>query len=121
MIDEKTNRLIYDLFFNPALQNGPEFTEEQWKALCGEIPMTQELYNTCLSVCAKSRDVEYFCIIQDGYPEYKEGYDVYLEEITGRKMPTPVEAEASYQRLREKVKERFGVDLLPNKDDIPNE
>ena len=45
------------------------YTEEQKVALCGDIPMTQELFCSCLKTCADCGAVSAFFDLFEQYPE----------------------------------------------------
>ena len=70
MNDYKKWYVIYQLLTDPTLPDAPDFAKEQWNALCGDSPMNQEIFDTCLSLCADGGYGEMYEYVKESFPEF---------------------------------------------------
>ena len=78
------------------------------------IPMTQEIWEHCLSVCVQDGTVEQFNKLWDEYPEFAERMmqefdDVVLQADTH---VTEEEKLASWERMKARLRAEFGEDFI---------
>lgn len=94
-------------------------TEEQNLAIDGQIPMTQEVYDSILDRCTEigsdadsvfyrmlSEYPDFMCCYADEILKDVEDVDINLPEMT------PEEHERSWQKLCEKIRARYGEDAI---------
>ena len=58
----------------PDLIANKFFTDKQWDALTGSIPMTQEIFDRCLYVCDRVNDGVWFQRIVEQFPQLEVKY-----------------------------------------------
>lgn len=94
-------------------------TEEQNLAIDGQIPMTQEIYDSILDRCTEigSDADELFFRMLSEYPEFMCDYaDELLKEVENADIdlpePTPEEHEFLWQELCEKIRAKYGEDAI---------
>ena len=66
--------------------NLPDWSDQEWAALCEEVPMTQELFESCLNACAEAGNLAEFVELFGRFPEcgkvWAEELDKELDAIT---------------------------------------
>lgn len=76
-------------FFLHLIHNLSLHTKEQLSALCGDIPMTIELFEEILGICIDTDDIDGFFALCDDYPQlFQEHYKQMQEELEVMKLPT---------------------------------
>ena len=70
---EKLDELINDERI-PEFVSDKFFTDKQWNALTGQIPMTQEMFDRTLHVCDQVKDGVNFHRIVEQFPELKVNF-----------------------------------------------
>lgn len=61
----------------------PPFSEMQWDALCGDIEMTQELYNEILDLCCEYTNFAEYYEIRQRFLEFNSMHDKHFAEKYG--------------------------------------
>lgn len=66
--------------------NLPDWSDQEWDALCGYTPMTQELFESCLDACATAGNLAEFVELFGRFPAcgkvWTEQLDKELDTIT---------------------------------------
>lgn len=89
--------------------------DEQQKAIDNQIPMTQNLFNSCIERCMEIGAENHFFQLLEKYPDYVQGYAEEIEkEISRIELPaeTPEQREWNWKRLVSKIREIYGEDAL---------
>ena len=110
--DRELAKLIYKLVNDKSIPDTPDFTGEEWAALCEESPMSFELFISCIEKCVDGNYGEcYFDIIHQ-FPEYEDQFSEYLEKNYDMKPMTPEEVEEKLQSFKEDMREKYGEDFI---------
>lgn len=56
----------------------PDYSEQEQAALCGKIPMTVEVFQSCMKACLSARNAAEFMGLFEQFPEYG---DIWAEEM----------------------------------------
>lgn len=112
MTEQEKAYLIYKLLTDNSIPDAPDFTTEEWAALCEEAPMTFEIFVSCIEKCTDGNYAECYFEIMEQFPEYEDQLDKYLEEKYGIKPMTPEEVEESLQRFKIKMRKKYGEDFI---------
>ncbi len=75
-----SRQFIEELLEDDAL---PPFSERQWDALCGDVEMTQEMYNEILDLCCEHTSFAEYYEIRQSFPAFNEIHDKHLAEKYG--------------------------------------
>lgn len=72
-------------FFEDIMEDDtlPPFSERQWDALCGDIEMTQELYNEILDLCCENANFAEYYEIRQNFPELNAMHNKHFAEKYG--------------------------------------
>lgn len=108
MINDEKAEVLRKLLLDENIPDTPDFTDEEWDALCEEAPMTFELFISCLEKSAEGGYVECYCEILEQFPEYKDQLDEYFERVHGFKKMTPEELEEGAQKIKQRILEKYG-------------
>jgi len=92
-------------------------TEEENAAIEHQIPMTQELFEQCVGHCVEIGAYFRLTCLLNEFSYFANEYVRKIEDEVADsdiEIPesTPEELEASWQRFRAKVKERYGEDVI---------
>ena len=97
---------VIDKFLNderlPDFRSQKYFTNKQWDALIGNIPMTQEIFDRCLYVCDAVDDGVNFQRIIEQFPELEVKYS---PEVCAKH-------KAEHDAYKAEYLEKFGGDPL---------
>lgn len=92
------------------------YTRAQLSALCGEIPMTLELFTELLEVCISADDVDEFFALCDDYPHLFQERLKHVKKTEQHTELLPKEFEkednASWNRLCEKIRKKYGPNAI---------
>lgn len=92
------------------------YTKEQLSALCGDIPMTLELFAELLDVCVSLNDVDEFFALCGDYPHLFQEHLNYVKESEKNIELPPTEFQTedhgSWNRLCEKIRKKYGQDAI---------
>lgn len=66
-----------------AYDSLPPFSEKQWDALCGDIEMSQELYNEILDLCCEHNDFAEYYEIRLSFPAFNVEHNKYFADKYG--------------------------------------
>jgi hypothetical protein len=99
-----------------------KFDEEALAALDKQIPMTQEIYDRCIDQCMEAGsdvDATFFSLLKE-YPDFMVDYADRLEKKINEEYPdlqgmpewTPEERAAMWQKLCERIREKYGEDAI---------
>ncbi len=94
----------------------PDFTDEEWAALDEDIPMSPELYISCIEKCLEGDYTLKYVDIIDQFPEYTPVLDAYFEKKHGIKPTTPEESEAALRKFKERLLRERGVNLFTSEE-----
>ncbi len=61
----------------------PPFSERQWDALCGDIEMTQELYNEILDLCCEYTNFAEYYEIRQNFPAFNAEHNKHFADKYG--------------------------------------
>lgn len=92
-----------------------EFTHEELAAIDHQIPMTRELFDSCIDKCILLGVDKLFYDLLSEYPEFLEEYAKEIEEqIEDVELPerTPEQEAESWNRLCERIRKEFGDDAI---------
>lgn len=85
----------------------------QKKALSGEIPMTKELFWSCVDILFQRHEREKFWEVWEQYPEYvRQWYDAYEKRMADPHSPQRREADARWADMKNKLIRAFGEDWV---------
>ncbi len=71
---------LKDIMEDDAL---PPFSERQWDALCGDIDMTQQLYNEILDLCCEYTNFAEYYEIRQSFPAFNAKHNEHFAEKYG--------------------------------------
>lgn len=109
--NEVINELL-KLLEDDNIPDCPNFSDEERSALEEEIPMSAELYISCIEKCLEVDDTLQYISIIEQFPEHQPVLDAYFEKKHGLKPTTPEDAEASLKKFKERLFKERGIDLL---------
>ena len=52
-----------------GFDTGPDFSDQEWDALCEYTPMTQSIFDSCVETCAVAGDVDELLELFARFPE----------------------------------------------------
>ena len=91
-----------------------EFSDDELSAIDKQKPMTMELFSSCMAKCTGHGLYKLFERLLDEYPElsnkYVKAIDEDIKDVVLRER-TPEEEEESWDRLCERIKNKYGDDL----------
>lgn len=106
--------------------DAPDFSDQEWDALCGYRPMTQEIFDHCVETCANAGNIGEFLELFERFPECGKFWCERLDEEwpfvealmkeQGIK-PTPItddEIRERWTAFRKWVRTEFGDDIADN-------
>ncbi len=102
MTNKEKAYIIYKLLTDDSIADAPDFTEEEWDGLCGEAPMSFEMFISCLEKCAEGNYAECYFEILEQFPEYKDQLDDYYEREHGIKKMTPEETNKKWLEFKQR-------------------
>lgn len=110
-LKEKENDYICRL-----LNNLFQYTKEQLSALCGEIPMTLELFSEILEICVSMEDMDEFFALCDEYPRLSQEHFKSMEKI-GEQTELPaisceIDDVESWNHLCGKIRKKYGSNAI---------
>ena len=106
--------------------NLPEWSDQEWDALCGYTDMTQELFESCLNACAEAGNIPEFIELFERFPEYgkawAEDLGKELDAITafleaeGKEVEklSEEDIQARWTALREDIRAEYGDEVADN-------
>ena len=74
------NEFLMDIMEDEHL---PPFSEDHWDALCGDIEMTQGLYNEILDLCCEYTNFAEYYEIRQSFPAFNAEYNKHFAEKCG--------------------------------------
>lgn len=101
--------------FEDFLREAIFLTEEENSAIEHQIPMTQELFEQCLSSLVRIGSINGFNRLYDEFPEQAKVFDKKIEEdLKDIELPqyTPEEEQALWEKLKARIREKYGVDAI---------
>ena len=84
------------------------FSRKQKAAIAGKIPMTKELFRSCLDVAHSRLDREVFREIWSTYPQYAQEF----REACKREISCSDSSDRAWTVLRSKLAKEFGEDWV---------
>ena len=104
----------------------PDFSDQEWAALCEEAPMTQELFDSCAAACAEAGNILEFFELFQRWPDFGEvwcsqldkeldAWDAYLEsQGTEPKRLTDEDIQARWTAFKGRVRDELGGNIADN-------
>lgn len=104
----------------------PDFSDQEWAALCEEGQMTQEIFDSCAATCAEAGNILEFFELFERWPDYgavwcsqldkelaawdayQESQGVELKELTDEEM------KARWTAFKDRVRDELGDDIADN-------
>lgn len=101
----------------------PDFSDQQWAALCEEAPMTQEIFDSCATTCAEAGNILEFFELFQRWPDLGEAWcsqlnkgldawNAYLE-LQGTKI-SDEEIKIRWIAFKGRVWDELGDDIADN-------
>lgn len=106
--------------------NLPDWSDQEWAALCEETPMTQELFESCLNACAEAGNLAEFVELFGRFPEcgkvWAEELDKELDAITafleaeGKEVKklSNEDIQARWTDFRNRIRDEYGDEVADN-------
>lgn len=103
--------------------NLPDWSDQEWAALCEEAPMTQELFESCLNACAEAGNLAEFVELFERFPEcgkvWTEELDKELDAITAFLEVEEVklsdkDIQARWTAFRNRMRDEYGDEVADN-------
>ena len=103
--------------------NLPDWSDQEWAALCEEAPMTQELFESCLNACAEAGNLAEFVELFGRFPEcgkvWAEELDKELDAITaflevGEVKLSDKDIQARWTAFRNRMRDEYGDETADN-------
>lgn len=92
----------------------PPFSERQWNALCGDIEMTQELYNEILDLCCEYNNFAEYYEIRQSFPAFNAEHDKHFAKkygfVASGKFGSIIEFD-QFDFILEKSFQECGIDI----------
>lgn len=96
----------------------PNWSDQEWDALCGEIPMTQELFEFCLNACAEAGNFPEFLELFERFPGYGR---VWAEDLDKELGAITAFLEAEGKEVKKLTNEDIQTRWTAFREDIRNE
>ncbi len=103
-------------YYHRLLNNLFQYTKEQLSALCGEIPMTLDLFSEILEICVSMEDMDEFFALCDEYPHLSQEHFKSMEKI-GEQTELPaisceIDDVESWNHLCGKIRKKYGPNAI---------
>lgn len=106
--------------------DAPDFSDQEWNALCEITPMTQDIFDRCVETCAKAGNIGEFLELFERFPECGRFWcekldeewplvEAMIKEHGIKSMPiSDDEIRERWITFREKVRAEFGDEIADN-------
>ena len=103
--------------------NLPDWSDQEWAALCEEVPMTQELFESCLDACVEAGNLAEFVELFGRFPECGKVWTEELDAITAFLEVEEVklsdkDIQAHWTAFRDRMRDEYGDEVA---DDLPED
>ena len=115
-------------FLRQMLGSGktPDYSEQEQAALCGKLPMTMEIFQSCLETCADAGNAAEFMDLFERFPEQGQVWAAALHEaldaisasleaqgVEVEKM-SDEEIQAHWTDFRNRMRDEYGDEVADN-------